>query len=420
MATSNLRWRDESVEVAQDTLNSERRLSELDRYDVLDTSAEETFDRVTRLVCRLFGVKMATVTFVDGHRQWFKSRQGMSEPETTRDTSICQYTVAQGEPLVIENVHDDVRFCDFPSVRGDAHLRFYAGAPIRSTHGEVIGTLCAMDVEPRQFTDKEVDLLCDLARLVESEMELRVLSATDSLTQTLSRRAFHREAERAIALAARHRYDLSCIVFDIDHFKLINDTDGHAAGDVVLRRVAEISQQTLRPSDILGRIGGEEFAAILPHASPVGAAEVAERLRKAIEGLTIKRQNRVLQTTASFGVASLGSSALEASALVERADQAMHQAKRRARNCCVLWQGQETDQASLTRRVLKAASIAFNGGRSVIDCTVRRLSDQGARLDVVSSEGVPRKFKLNIATEGFSRMCTVTEKDEKRLTVVFE
>jgi diguanylate cyclase (GGDEF)-like protein len=256
--------------------------------------------------------------------------------------------------------------------------------------------------------------------LVESEVELRVLAATDGLTSALSRGAFHREAERALALAYRHRYDLSCMVFDIDHFKAVNEVNGYVAGDAVLLRTAEVCNHILRKSDIFGRIGGEEFAIVLPHTSAFPGLGVAEKLRSAIERQVIKRQGRVLQVTASFGVSSPGSLRLDASALLERADQAMHQAKPKGRNCCMLWRGEEVEPAGIARRVLKAGKIVFNNGNSVIDCTVRRLSDQGARLDVVESDGLPRRFKLNIAADAFSRACTVVEKGDRRVEIVFE
>ena len=132
-----------------DGIDGKERLNELDRYDLLDTSAEEAFDRITRLVCRLFGVGMSTVTLIDGHRQWFKSRQGVSASETDRRWSFCRVPVAEDQPLVVPDTLDDMRFRDNALVTGEPHLRFYVGVPIRSSRGIAIGTLCAMDIAPR-------------------------------------------------------------------------------------------------------------------------------------------------------------------------------------------------------------------------------------------------------------------------------
>ena len=396
------------------------RLKELDRYDIMDTSAEEAFDRITRLASRLFDAKISTVTFIDGHRQWFKSRQGLSPSETRRDVSFCQTPVAEGRPLVVPDTWRDPRFCSNELVCGDPGLRFYAGAPIRGASGAVIGTLCVMDVTPRDFGPEQLEWLVDLAKLVENELELRILASTDGLTQILNRRAFRAEAERAVALAARHRYDLTCIAFDIDHFKAVNDEHGHAVGDLVLTSTVEICRAALRKSDVFGRMGGEEFALVLPHTSPLEGHAVAEKLRLAIEAEIGGRHKGLRTVTASFGIAALNHQEVDCGLLLERADQAMYQAKAKGRNCSVLWQGESLGPHGLARRVLKAGVIAFNRGGSVVDCTIRRLSDKGARLDVSSTRGIPRKFKLNIATDSFSRVCSVVTKDERHLEVVFD
>ncbi|MCX8253521.1 Diguanylate phosphodiesterase [Beijerinckiaceae bacterium RH AL1] len=402
-----------------DQLDSDRRLSELDRYDVLGTPAEEAFDRVTRLVCRLFNVPMSTVTFIDGHRQWFKSRQGLDACETARDMAFCRVPTATGEPLVVRDTLADPHFRDNRLVTGEPFLRFYAGVPIRSARNVVVGTLCAMDVVPRPFEARDLDLLCDLARLVETELELRVQASTDGLTQLLTRRAFVEEAERAIALATRHRYDLSCIVFDIDHFKVVNDEKGHATGDAVLREIARTARETLRRSDLIGRLGGEEFAILLPHTGPADALNVAEKLRAAIAARTVRLGDDAVRVTASFGVAQLAPARPDVDGLLDHADQAMYQAKNRGRDCCIMWEGEREERTGLSRRVLKAGKIVFNLGRSSIDCTVKRMSEGGARLDVESPSSVPREFKLSITADAFSRKCTIVDQRDRQLEVVF-
>ncbi len=104
-----------------------------------------------------------------------------------------------------------------------------------------------------------------------SELELRRLATTDGLTGISTRRAFKEDAQKFLSLARRHRSQLSAIAFDVDKFKAINDTYGHAAGDVVLKAVSKVAEESLRESDLLGRVGGEEFAVILPDADPAAA-----------------------------------------------------------------------------------------------------------------------------------------------------
>ncbi|THD48341.1 MAG: GGDEF domain-containing protein, partial [Bradyrhizobium sp.] len=294
-----------------------------------------------------------------------------------------------------------------------------AGVPLRSANGVCVGTLCAMDTEPRAFDEKEVAVLLDLARMVETELELRILATTDSLTGVVARHAFLDEGARAVSLALRHRYDLSCIAFDLDHFKTINDTAGHVAGDAVLAATAQTCAALLRKSDIFGRLGGEEFSIILPHTGAANAAKVAEKLRARIEAQTTKSE-LPHAVTASFGVAALASAPTDLAELLASADRARHEAKARGRNCCVTAVKRPPEAAQLGRRVLKAGSIVFNRGNSVIDCTVRRLSETGAKLDVIASGEIPRRFKLSIELDGFSRACTVARKDEQSLEVVFD
>jgi diguanylate cyclase (GGDEF)-like protein len=400
------------------TLTDGRRMNALDRYDILDTPPEEGFDRITRLVRRVFGVDFATVTFLDGHRQWFKSRQGLSASESSGQDAFCRISVAEGRPLIVPDTLADARFCQSPLVLGEPYLRFYAGFPLRGSDRQFIGTICAMDVQPREFGKEQLDILADLARLVETELELRLLATTDYLTGALSRRAFRQEVERAIALAVRNRHELSCIAFDLDHFKAINDEHGHTAGDTVLRSTVESCMGQLRKYDLLGRLGGEEFAVLLPHAGLTEACTVAEKLRSAIEQQAgIGTSSPDLRVAASFGIAAIGPSCVDIDALLEHADKALYAAKEGGRNRCVAYAPGGLEAAG--RRVLKGGKIAFNGGRSVIDCTVRRLSGAGARLEVISSTDIPTRFKLQIEADDFSRACEIVEKTDRNLEIVF-
>jgi diguanylate cyclase (GGDEF)-like protein len=400
-------------------LNDPIRMNSLERYDVLDTSAEEAFDRITRLCCRIFNVPISTVTFLDGHRQWFKSRQGLEETETHRHLAFCQVPIIERQPLVVPDAFEDPRFREHPLVIGEPYVRFYAGVPIRSAEGEPIGTICAMDKKARAFDAQQLDVLSDLAHLVETELELRLLATTDSLTGALSRRAFRQEGQRAIDLALRHRYDLSCLAIDLDHFKAINDAAGHAAGDSVLRATLETCMRILRKSDLIGRLGGEEFAVVLPHAGLAEAHSVAEKLREAIERQAIGAPAGLVSVTASFGVTAMGRAAADIDALLANADHALYEAKAAGRNRCIAWRPDDAELARLGRKVLKAGSIVFNRGGSSIDCTVRRLSDIGAKLDVISSDGVPQRFKLRIEADDFSRACQIVGKEDRHLEVAF-
>lgn len=397
----------------------EARLAALDRYDILDTPQEDGFDRITRLTRRIFDVPMSTITLIDGHRQWFKSRSGVEACETLRSPALCNVAMGVPRALVVPDTRSDARFSGNPFVVGQPHIRFYAGVPLRASQGYSIGTLCAMDTRPRDFQEEAVETLADLSRIVMSELELRRVAMTDSLTGALSRRAFRDECVRTLALALRHRHALSCIMLDLDHFKAVNDGHGHPVGDRVLAETAAICRTELRTSDAFGRVGGEEFAVLLPHTDLASAMTVAGKLRAAIARLEIATPNGPLRLSASFGVAALDPSVTDLDALLRNADAALYAAKAGGRDRCVAWQTEPQPQRAPRRRVLKAGRISFNDGCSTLDCTVRSLSEEGADLRVVSAIGVPETFQLAIAADRFSRACRIHHRTEGHLDVVF-
>ncbi len=173
-------------------------------------------------------------------------------------------------------------------------------------------------------------------RLNAAEARIVEMAITDELTGLRNRRYVGQRLTEELARSQRHGRHCACILFDLDHFKRVNDADGHAAGDAVLRGVAAAGRVALRESDLLGRWGGEEFLAVLPETDLAGAEVIAERLRQALEAMRITWQGKVLAITASLGVvAALPSrdpDARDAELMVARADQALYRAKAAGRN----------------------------------------------------------------------------------------
>jgi len=176
--------------------------------------------------------------------------------------------------------------------------------------------------------------LIELQREIESKnLLLEELALTDALTGLPNRRAIDGWAARQLSGAARHGFSLWVILADLDHFKSINDTYGHDAGDLVLKGFAEILKSHTRHSDISGRIGGEEFLHVLTHADEASAQLVAGRLRKQLEAEEFHVGGRRVKVTASFGLAGFsGKSAPTFAALVKKADTALYRAKKDGRN----------------------------------------------------------------------------------------
>lgn len=155
-----------------------RRVDALRRYDILDTPPEEEFDRVTRLAARWLDVPIALITFLDSDRQWFKSCIGVDERETSREVAFCAHNIHDESILVVEDATTDPRFADNPLVTGEPGIRFYAGAPLVTPEGHILGSLCVIDTSPRTADSMALGVLQDLSRIVVNELELRAANMT--------------------------------------------------------------------------------------------------------------------------------------------------------------------------------------------------------------------------------------------------
>ncbi len=344
--------------------NEAERLAELGTYDVIDTLPEQAYDDITYLASRICETPIALVSLVDEKRQWFKSRVGLDTEETSRDQAFCAHAILEPEELFIVNdASADQRFAENPLVRDDPSIRFYAGAPLVTSSGNALGTLCVIDRAPRDLDDDERESLRALARQVMAQLELRrSLSAmqkaaeerrayerrleeyqrkleegyaamrdesvTDALTGIKNRRAFLERLDEEARRAHRSGSALSLILLDVDRFKALNDGYGHQAGDEVLRLVAELLEANSRIHDFVARYGGEEFAVILPDTDFDGAHVLAERYRSAVERADWEHR----QVTVSVGVASHIGEDADAYTLFSEADDALYQAKEQGRN----------------------------------------------------------------------------------------
>ena len=188
-----------------------------------------------------------------------------------------------------------------------------------------VGGLVVMASMLRQRYLDQIDW--QTQQLVKSQAELRELSIRDPLTGLFNRRRGWELLEDEIVRSDRYQRDLCVIMLDIDNFKTINDTQGHLAGDLVLKTVAKVAGETVRSIDHLFRWGGEEFLVVLPDTELEAALHVAERLREAIAGIPIQISSGYFNVTASFGVTRKDENTPDLETLLARADQAMYVAK---------------------------------------------------------------------------------------------
>jgi diguanylate cyclase (GGDEF)-like protein len=294
--------------------------------------------------------------------------------ESSRDVSFCTHTIQGDEPLIVQDALLDTRFCDSPLVKGPSGVRSYIGVPLRTSTGHRIGALCVNDVHPRGATEDQLARLQDLAGLVVDELELRKLAAYDSLTGAASPRVFASQGQFGFKQARRHGRELSCILFDLDHFKQINDTYGRAAGDQVLHEVGQLSKSLIRSTDVLGRIGGEEFGIILPETGGDSAANLGELIRKNIGLLTVRRHSHQIKLTVSCGVASLRSQDLSFASMLARADAAMYEAKAAGRDKVVT-------EAALTALASSRRANSLANSESTLRIPPRSLSPEATSQD---------------------------------------
>ena len=174
--------------------------------------------------------------------------------------------------------------------------------------------------------------------LEETKARLNFHATIDPLTNTFNRRHFLEQSEKKIQRIYTSCGFASFLLFDIDRFKRINDKHGHFVGDQILQEVARVCTQNLRPDDILGRFGGEEFVVLLPDTNVGDARNIAERLRGVIENTPMQTDIGLISITISIGVAILErSTALSVDQLLHRADKAMYLAKKAGRNRVILW-----------------------------------------------------------------------------------
>ena len=311
------------------------RMAAVHRYEILDTPREASFDRITGLVRAVLTVPISTLSLIDADRQWYKSCVGMDSSDLRRELSFCTHTIQSRAPLCVPDALKDPRFAEYPSVTGEPYIRSYLGIPLVTPDGYNLGALCALDVKPREFSDGQIEVMKSFAALAENELELRRIAQIDSLTGAVTRRSFLLEMEKAIAKFVRRGQRAVLLTMDIDHFKQVNDTYGHPAGDTVLRTVSNRLEATLRKEDLLGRLGGEEFGILLAETELREAIRTGERLRCALQDVPITL-GEPLRVTASFGIAVLQEDCLSTELWSERADQALYSAKRAGRNqCCV-------------------------------------------------------------------------------------
>jgi diguanylate cyclase (GGDEF)-like protein len=220
----------------------------------------------------------------------------------------------------------------------------------RERDGQVIGGIVVTGDRPGQIASVELNNLKTLGRTASAQLvavrqfeEAKGQATRDALTGLYNRHAFDERMKSMLAFAEREGQPLSLILTDVDKFKSVNDTYGHAGGDEVLRALGRLMASGGRKGDFVARYGGEEIALILPNQKSEAAALVAERLRGEIERLHVVFEEKHIPVTASFGVATIPEHAVDDDTLFKAADEALYAAKNAGRNCVFIAAAREVE-----------------------------------------------------------------------------
>ena len=315
--------------------DEQQRLAALYKFGILDTLPEPQFDRLVALAAQFFEMPMASVTFVDEHRQWFKARIGVEASEDPRSSSFCSVAIAQEGVMVVPDAAQDPRVKTFANVTGEPHLRFYAGAPLITSDGHKLGTFCVLDQRPREFSAAQEALLESFAAMAMDELNLRravqdlgTMALHDGLTGLPNRAHFRQLMAQACRRADHSGEKVVVGLMDLNRFKLVNDTLGHASGDELLQQVALRLKHAVATSDVVARMSGDEFTLLLTDVRSAGdAANVMERIQRAFEE-PFKLRGQEIFVQGSIGLSSYPNNTHNPEQLLNQADAAMYRIKR--------------------------------------------------------------------------------------------
>lgn len=265
------------LDVAEQT-----RLQALEAYGVMDTPPEDAFDDITALCAELLDAPIVLVSLVDERRQWFKSRVGLDVTETPRDVAFCAHAIRQDDALVVPDALEDDRFKANPLVVAEPHIRFYAGAQLRTSDGHALGTLCAIDRKPRQIGAKDLALLRRLAALVMTELELRSreLRLRSHLDEQIDTQ---RDKERLAAMAVHDlRSPLNAIILGASAALEVWDAPPRDLPATILEAAERAQRIVADVLDICLAESGDLRPRIVPISIPSALAAVEREMSRAL------------------------------------------------------------------------------------------------------------------------------------------
>jgi two-component system, cell cycle response regulator len=323
---------------------------------------KQVLDIVVRKVSETINLKRCSFFSIGIGKQKYAEVMSSSDSIGTQKIKVdlkkypeIRRALSSRKTIIVKNAQKDPLMKEVKSLIAPLNIRSIIAVPV-IFRDEVIGTLVLSTTKAGQtFKKREIRLFVALANasanalynaflyehLDREKTMLEKLAITDYLTGIYNVRYFYNRLEEEFSRAERYQLPLSCIMFDIDYFKKINDTFGHRIGDIVLREFAQLVRSYTRKSDIFARYGGEEFIMLLPQTEQKGAITEAERIRKAVVEHSFHAKEANIRITLSAGIASLPNNRIKNyDELIHSADTAMFEAKQKGRNSVVVYSSQ--------------------------------------------------------------------------------
>ena len=316
-----------------------------------NTPLQDALNQICRMMESQLNRGACSIMLLNGAGDTLRLAAGQSLPEGYRalleqvpvgpEAGSCGTAVHRKSLVIVEDIADSPLWAGYRELVAPFGLRACWSTPIFSSDRRLLGAFAIYHPEPRQPEPEELQLAQRSTHLIAialqrdaHEKKLYQLATRDELTGLCNRRQFIALAGREIERNRRYQLSLTVLMMDLDHFKSINDRHGHAKGDEVIAHFAQSCRSVLRSTDICGRLGGEEFAAVLPDTRMEDALLAAERLRRVVADARLPGgEAGPLQYTVSIGVAVLRADESDIDEVLVRADRQLYQAKHNGRNC---------------------------------------------------------------------------------------
>jgi diguanylate cyclase (GGDEF)-like protein len=307
-------------------------------------ASNDVFAEIAELAAQLCGASHAVITLLEGGQHRALAVHGnLPVALLPRDSRFCCEVLHSASPLEVSDARFDLRYHEDPLVAAGPRVRFYSGVPLLAQGAQALGTLSVFDVRAKTLSGVERDalwkladvvvrLLADIAARRAAEETLSWQATHDTLTELENRRQFEVTLDRHLESARRQGACHAALYIDLDQFKVVNDTCGHAAGDSLLRQLSQVLLARMRRGDSLARLGGDEFGVLLERCDLLHAQRVASQLLADIRAFRFEWQGQVFSLGASIGVAGITAESRDLEGVLAAADTACYVAKDRGRN----------------------------------------------------------------------------------------